>query len=164
MAAERLHGMSLFRLITGKQCIPNVRPLQRLPNGKSDGILYCSHLKRRIAKWPRYHVGDVADCSKAVYNSITLWKGGSRHGSDRIHLDESGYPGVEFTCRRNEFDEPEFFEGAWLVDYRPIGYRALPRSWNIGRPPNIVNISSSSWRSMAVMTWRGFFKLPMPYP
>ena len=32
---------------------------------------------------------------------------------------------LEFTCRRNEFDEPEFFEGAWLVDYRPIGYRGL---------------------------------------
>ena len=34
-------------------------------------------------------------------------------------------PVLEFTCRRNEFDEPEFFEGAWLVDYRPIGYRGL---------------------------------------
>ena len=32
---------------------------------------------------------------------------------------------MDFTCRRNEFDEPEFFEGTWHVDYRPIGYRGL---------------------------------------
>ena len=34
-------------------------------------------------------------------------------------------PVLEFTCRRNEFDEPEFFEGTWHTDYRPIGYRGL---------------------------------------
>ena len=34
-------------------------------------------------------------------------------------------PVLDFTCRRNEFDEPEFFEGTWHVDYRPIGYRGL---------------------------------------
>ena len=34
-------------------------------------------------------------------------------------------PVLEFTCRRNDFDEPEFFEGKWHVDYRPIGYKSL---------------------------------------
>ena len=31
-------------------------------------------------------------------------------------------PALEFFCRRNEFDEPEFFEERWLVPWRPIGY------------------------------------------
>jgi len=32
---------------------------------------------------------------------------------------------LDFECRRNEYDEPEFFELHWHVDYRPIGYRSL---------------------------------------
>lgn len=35
-------------------------------------------------------------------------------------------PVLDFVCRRNEFDEPEFFELQWHTDYRPIGYRSLP--------------------------------------
>lgn len=34
-------------------------------------------------------------------------------------------PVLDFTCRRNKFDEPEFFEDHWQTDYRPIGYRSL---------------------------------------
>ncbi len=33
---------------------------------------------------------------------------------------------LEFHCRRNEFDEPEFFEDVWLTPLRPIGYWNLP--------------------------------------
>ena len=32
---------------------------------------------------------------------------------------------LDFECRRNIFEEPEFFELQWHVDYRPIGYRSL---------------------------------------
>ena len=32
---------------------------------------------------------------------------------------------LDFECRRNIFDEPEFSELLWHVDYRPIGYRSL---------------------------------------
>lgn len=32
---------------------------------------------------------------------------------------------LSFFCTRNEFDEPEFFEVAWHVPYRPIGYSNL---------------------------------------
>jgi len=32
---------------------------------------------------------------------------------------------LDFECYRNVFDEPEFFELQWHVDYRPIGYRSL---------------------------------------
>ncbi|MDD3194167.1 MAG: HipA protein [Oscillospiraceae bacterium] len=34
-------------------------------------------------------------------------------------------PVLTFGCTRNDFDEPEFREDAWLVDYRPIGYVEL---------------------------------------
>lgn len=34
-------------------------------------------------------------------------------------------PVLSFTCTRNEFDEPEFLEQCWYVDYRPIGYTNL---------------------------------------
>ena len=34
-------------------------------------------------------------------------------------------PILEFRCQRNEFDEPEFFEGQWLIASRPIGYHNL---------------------------------------
>lgn len=34
-------------------------------------------------------------------------------------------PVLRFHCIRNAFDEPEFFEDQWLVDYRPIGFRGL---------------------------------------
>lgn len=34
-------------------------------------------------------------------------------------------PVLNFSCVRNEFDEPEFFEEQWHTDYRPIGYRGL---------------------------------------
>lgn len=34
-------------------------------------------------------------------------------------------PVLDFICRRNEYDEPEFFEGRWHTDRRPIGYRTL---------------------------------------
>lgn len=34
-------------------------------------------------------------------------------------------PMLEFVCRRNDFDEPEFFELQWHTAYRPIGYRSL---------------------------------------
>ena len=32
---------------------------------------------------------------------------------------------LHFFCERNAFDEPEFSEFQWLVDYRPIGYDTL---------------------------------------
>ena len=32
---------------------------------------------------------------------------------------------LDFECRRNIYDEPEFSELKWYVDYRPIGYRVL---------------------------------------
>jgi len=32
---------------------------------------------------------------------------------------------LDFECRRNIFDEPEFFELQWHIDYRPIGYKSL---------------------------------------
>ena len=34
-------------------------------------------------------------------------------------------PVLAFTCTRNEFDEPEFLEQCWYVDYHPIGYTNL---------------------------------------
>ena len=34
-------------------------------------------------------------------------------------------PTLAFHCRRNEFDEPEFFEDQWFTPLRPIGYREL---------------------------------------
>lgn len=34
-------------------------------------------------------------------------------------------PILEFHCRRNDFDEPEFFEDYWHTDLRPIGYQGL---------------------------------------
>lgn len=34
-------------------------------------------------------------------------------------------PVLEFLCRRNEYDEPEFYEGRWHTAYKPIGYRGL---------------------------------------
>ena len=49
------------------------------------------------------------------------------HGgkSDYILLNKD-LPMLAFHCRRNEFDEPEFFEDQWLTALRPIGYRGLP--------------------------------------
>ena len=32
---------------------------------------------------------------------------------------------LEFLCRRNEFDEPEFFELQWHTNHRPIGYHDI---------------------------------------
>ena len=32
---------------------------------------------------------------------------------------------LQFSCRRNKFDEPVFCEEQWEADYRPIGYRGL---------------------------------------
>lgn len=43
----------------------------------------------------------------------------------RYTLMNQDEPALDFLCRRNEFDEPEFFERQWLVDYRPIGYHSL---------------------------------------
>ncbi len=34
-------------------------------------------------------------------------------------------PILEFHCRRNDSDEPEFFEDYWYTDLRPIGYQSL---------------------------------------
>ena len=59
-------------------------------------------------------------------------------------------PVLDFICRRNEFDEPEFYEGAWYVDYRPIGYRGLAAFLEHRKAPKF----GSSWSSMAVMIWR----------
>ena len=49
------------------------------------------------------------------------------HGgkTDYILLNKD-LPMLAFHCRRNEFDEPEFFEDQWLTALRPIGYRGLP--------------------------------------
>ena len=47
-------------------------------------------------------------------------------GSTRYVLLNKDVPMLEFYCRRNEFDEPEFFEDQWLTSLRPIGYRSLP--------------------------------------
>ena len=44
---------------------------------------------------------------------------------DYILLNQD-IPMLAFHCRRNEFDEPEFFEDQWLSSLRPIGYRSLP--------------------------------------
>ena len=56
---------------------------------------------------------------------IGHWKKDARYGPvSYTHLNQD-IPVLDFTCRRNEFDEPEFFEGTWHVDYRPIGYRGL---------------------------------------
>ena len=48
------------------------------------------------------------------------------HGgkTDYILLNKD-LPMLAFHCRRNEFDEPEFFEDCWHTDLRPIGYRSL---------------------------------------
>ena len=44
------------------------------------------------------------------------------HGgkTDYILLNKD-LPMLAFHCRRNEFDEPEFFEDQWLTALRPIG-------------------------------------------
>ena len=34
-------------------------------------------------------------------------------------------PMLLFSCERNIFDEPEFFECQWMTELRPIGYRSL---------------------------------------
>ncbi len=34
-------------------------------------------------------------------------------------------PVLDFVCRRDEFDEPEFFELAWRSSLRPVGYQGL---------------------------------------
>ena len=49
------------------------------------------------------------------------------HGgkTDYILLNKE-LPMLAFHCRRNEFDEPEFFEDQWFTALRPIGYRGLP--------------------------------------
>jgi len=46
----------------------------------------------------------------------------SRQSYLLMNMDETV---LDFTCVRNEFDEPEFFEGTWHVAYRPLGYRSL---------------------------------------
>lgn len=43
----------------------------------------------------------------------------------RYTLMNQDKPVLDFYCRRNEFDEPEFFEDTWHTDYRPIGYHNL---------------------------------------
>lgn len=44
-------------------------------------------------------------------------------------------PMLDFTCRRNEFDEPELFEDKWHTDYRPIGYRNLASFLELRKAP-----------------------------
>ncbi len=34
-------------------------------------------------------------------------------------------PLLRFSCQRNEFDEPEFWEDQWLSEARPVGYQSL---------------------------------------
>lgn len=46
-------------------------------------------------------------------------------GENRYVLMNRDVPVLEFLCRRNEFDEPEFFECQWHTSRRPIGYRGL---------------------------------------
>lgn len=48
-----------------------------------------------------------------------------RGGKTSYILMNKDVPLLEFRCQRNEFDEPEFFEGQWLIASRPIGYRNL---------------------------------------
>ena len=50
----------------------------------------------------------------------------SHSGNTDYILLNKDVPMLEFHCRRNEFDEPEFFEDQWLTSLRPIGYRSLP--------------------------------------
>ena len=50
----------------------------------------------------------------------------SHSGNTDYILLSKDVPMLEFHCRRNEFDEPEFFEDQWLTSLRPIGYRSLP--------------------------------------
>ncbi len=49
---------------------------------------------------------------------------GYARAADYILLNKDT-PLLEFRCRRNEFDEPEFFETRWLTELRPIGYLSL---------------------------------------
>ncbi len=44
---------------------------------------------------------------------------------NRYILMNRDVPMLEFLCRRNEFDEPEFFEHQWHTNRRPIGYHDL---------------------------------------
>ena len=91
-------------------------------------------------------------------------KGVSRHGGDGICPDESGYPSIDFTCRRNELDEPEFFEGTWHVDYRPIGYRGPAAFLSIGRPPGTGAHPSASGAVWLWMIRRVSRRDPRPVP
>lgn len=43
----------------------------------------------------------------------------------RYTLMNKDVPLLDFVCRRNAFDEPEFFEEQWLTTQRPFGYRHI---------------------------------------
>lgn len=49
----------------------------------------------------------------------------THNGTASYVLLNKDIPMLTFHCRRNEFDEPEFFEDQWLASLRPIGYRNL---------------------------------------
>lgn len=42
---------------------------------------------------------------------------------------------LSFLCKRNEFDEPAFYELTWHVNYRPIGYKSLHSFFERRRAP-----------------------------
>lgn len=46
--------------------------------------------------------------------ALLFGKGAAGMAVTEYILMNQDTPVLEFTCRRNEFDEPEFFEGAWL--------------------------------------------------
>lgn len=48
-----------------------------------------------------------------------------QYGEARYVLMNKDIPMLDFLCRRNEFDEPEFSEVQWHTGLRPIGYRGL---------------------------------------
>lgn len=50
-------------------------------------------------------------------------------------LPNKDTPVLTFGCARNDFDEPEFRDGSWLVDYRPIGYVELESFLDRGKAP-----------------------------
>lgn len=60
---------------------------------------------------------------------------GTHPNRTRYLLLNKDIPMLSFYCRRNEFDEPEFFEEQWLSDLRPIGYRNLPAFFEHRKAP-----------------------------
>ena len=57
------------------------------------------------------------------------------HPESYFTLMNQDIPLLEFSCQRNSFDEPAFFELQWRSPLRPIGYRGLPSFLEKRRAP-----------------------------